>query len=106
MLAQNACLPFGMITEIMNSLRKRQLVVHSNGNTFNDYEYALTEAGRTRAHLLQRESGYVDVGDVRIAGELRQLLMTGLAQRTELYAADQTVPRVEHAGCRSELEVL
>ena len=45
MLAQNACLPFGMITEIMNSLRKRQLVVHSNGNTFNDYEYALTEAG-------------------------------------------------------------
>src|SRR4051794_24354028 len=43
MLSQNACLPFGMITEIMNSLRRRQMVVHSTGNSFNDYEYALTE---------------------------------------------------------------
>ena len=66
MLAQNACLPFGMITEIMNSLRRRQLVVHSNGNTFNDYEYALTEAGRTRAHLLQRESAYAGPAPVTL----------------------------------------
>lgn len=65
-LAQNACLPFGMITEIMNGLRKRQMVVHSNGNTFNDYEYALTEAGRTRAHLLQRDSSYVGPAPVTL----------------------------------------
>ena len=66
LLSQNACLPFAMITEIMNSLRRRQLVVHSNGTTFNDFQYTLTEAGRTQAHLLQRESAYVGPAPVTL----------------------------------------
>ncbi len=65
-LSQNACLPFSMVTEVMNSLRRRQLVVHSNSNTFNDYEYSLTESGRTRTHLLQRESAYAGPAPVTL----------------------------------------
>ena len=65
-LSQNSCLPFGMVTEVMNSLRRRQLVVHANSNMFNDYEYTLTEAGRTRAHLMQRESSYAGPAPVTL----------------------------------------
>ena len=65
-LSQNSCLPFAMVTEIMNSLRRRQLVVHSNSNMFNDYEYSLTEAGRARTQAMHRESSYAGPAPVTL----------------------------------------
>jgi predicted ATPase with chaperone activity len=48
-LAEHACLPFGMLEGVVQSLRTRQLLVHKGAAALNDYVYTLTDQGRQYA---------------------------------------------------------
>ncbi len=44
-LADAVCLPFGVLDPIYQSLRTRQILVHTGSAPLNDYYYTLTEQG-------------------------------------------------------------
>ena len=50
-IADALCLPFGVLETVFQSLRSRQIMVHTGSAQLNDYYYALTEQGRERARL-------------------------------------------------------
>ncbi len=45
-VAENVCLPFGILEERLQKLRSRQLLTHRGSALLNDYVYSLTEQGR------------------------------------------------------------
>ncbi|MBI3838389.1 MAG: AAA family ATPase [Planctomycetia bacterium] len=57
-IAESLCLSFSILGELFDSLRTRQIVVHAGAAPFNDYYYALTDHGRSRATAYLGESGY------------------------------------------------
>jgi predicted ATPase with chaperone activity len=58
-IAGEICLSFGLLEEVLQSLRTRQLVVHAGAAPFNDYYYGLTEEGNSAARRASRASAYV-----------------------------------------------
>ena len=48
-IAEHLCLPFGILEGLFQSLRSRQIMVHTGAAPLNDYYYTLTEQGRDRA---------------------------------------------------------
>jgi predicted ATPase with chaperone activity len=58
-IAETICLPFSILAELFDSLRTRQIVVHSGSAPFNDYYYSLTEHGHNRAINYLKECAYV-----------------------------------------------
>ncbi len=48
-IADHICLPFGTLEALFQTLRTRQIIVHTGSAPFNDYYYTLTEQGRERA---------------------------------------------------------
>jgi predicted ATPase with chaperone activity len=66
-LAEKTCLPFGVVTKIVETLRTRKLVAHASAARFNDFNYILTERGGERAQELMRECAYVGAAPVRLA---------------------------------------
>lgn len=58
-IAAHICLPFGVLENLLQQLRARQLVVHTGSAPLNDYTYVLTEHGRTQAQALSRSCSYV-----------------------------------------------
>jgi predicted ATPase with chaperone activity len=57
--AEALCLPFSILGELFDSLRTRQIIVHAGAAPFNDYYYALTDHGRSRAAAYLQECAYV-----------------------------------------------
>lgn len=57
-MADEVCLPFGVVEERLAKLRLRQLVTHRGAAPVNDHVYALTELGRDFAQHAQDQSGY------------------------------------------------
>src|ERR1700719_1891546 len=57
--ADHIGLPFRVVEPILNSLRTNQIVVHASSAPFNDYYYALTAQGRTRAQTFLDTCAYV-----------------------------------------------
>ena len=53
-LAGHLCLPYHMFSDVLQSLRERQIIVHKGSAPFNDYCYALTEGGRDRAGVARK----------------------------------------------------
>ena len=47
-IAEQICLPFRILESIFQSLRQRQLIVHSASAQLNVYYYQLTDQGRER----------------------------------------------------------
>ena len=58
-ISDHVCLPFGILEDLFNSLRSRQLVVHAGSAPFNDYFYTLTEQGRNLAASYLSACGYI-----------------------------------------------
>ncbi len=58
-IAQHLCLPFGILEDLLLALRSRQVVVHQGQAAFNDYCYALTEQGVSRARAAMQACAYV-----------------------------------------------
>jgi len=66
-LAEEICLPYSVLTDLYNSLRTRQVVVHAGTAPFNDYYYTLTEHGRSLAKKYLEECAYVGPAPVPLA---------------------------------------
>jgi predicted ATPase with chaperone activity len=58
-VAEQTCLPFGVLEELFRTLRARQLIVHTGSAQLNDYYYTLTEQGRERAAAYSAACAYV-----------------------------------------------
>jgi len=58
-LADQVCLPFGILEDVIQSLRTRQLLVHAGAAAFNDYYYALTDQGNAAAQRANRACSYI-----------------------------------------------
>ena len=57
-LAEQLCLPFGLLEDVYQQLRARQILVHTGSAPFNDYTYTLTEHGRERAATAMKACAY------------------------------------------------
>ena len=58
-IAQRLCLPFGILEDVLLALRARQVLVHQGQAALNDYCYALTEQGLSRARAAMQACAYV-----------------------------------------------
>ncbi len=58
-IAEQICLPFRTLESLYNSLRQRQIIVHSAAAQMNDYCYMLTDQGRQRTQKLMEACSYV-----------------------------------------------
>ena len=58
-IAQQICLPFGILEDLLLALRSRQVLVHQGQAPLNDYYYALTEQGSNRARAAMEACAYV-----------------------------------------------
>jgi predicted ATPase with chaperone activity len=58
-IAQRLCLPFGILEDVLLALRSRQVLVHQGQAALNDYCYALTEQGVSRARAAMQACSYV-----------------------------------------------
>jgi hypothetical protein len=57
-VAKHVCLPFGALEALYQTLRTRQLIVHTGSAPVNDYYYTLTEQGRQRAQAALATCAY------------------------------------------------
>jgi predicted ATPase with chaperone activity len=57
-LAEQLCVPFRVLESVYQTLRSRQVIVHTNSAPFNDYTYTLTEHGRERAAAAMKACAY------------------------------------------------
>src|SRR5262245_6396090 len=65
-VAEQLCLPFVVLEDLLRSLRTRQILVHAGSAQMGDYVYALTDQGRTRAQAAMATSGYVGPAPVTL----------------------------------------
>jgi hypothetical protein len=65
-IAQNLCLPFGLLAPIFNDLKTLQLVAYRNATSMGDYEYILTDLGRERARRYSEECTYFGAAPVSL----------------------------------------
>ena len=63
-IAEKICLPFGILDELLQSLRNRQIICHSGSAALNDYRFALTDSGHQRAQSYMQACAYVGAAPV------------------------------------------
>jgi predicted ATPase with chaperone activity len=63
-IAEQICLPFGLLEPIFQSLRQRQLLINSASAQLGDFVYSLTEQGRQRARTVMEQSSYMGAAPV------------------------------------------
>lgn len=94
-IAEEICLPFGILESLFASLRTRQLLVHAGSAPFNDYYYTLTEQGRTFAQACLEASAYVGPAPVPLVDYVlsveAQATSAEAPQRSDLLAAFQGI---------------
>ena len=94
-IAEEICLPFGILESLFASLRTRQLLVHAGSAPFNDYYYTLTEQGRAFAHACLEASAYVGPAPVPLVDYVlsveAQATSAEAPQRADLMAAFQGI---------------
>lgn len=63
-IAEQVCIPMGLLEPIYSSLRQRQLIIHSGSAQLNDYNYTLTDQGRARAKTAYDACAYIGAAPV------------------------------------------
>jgi predicted ATPase with chaperone activity len=58
-VAEHVCLPFGVLEGLFQSLRTRQILVHTGSAPVGDYYWSLTEQGRERAQAFMNACAYI-----------------------------------------------
>jgi predicted ATPase with chaperone activity len=58
-IADNVCLPFGILENLFHNMRTRQLIVHTGSAPLNDYYYNLTDQGRDRTQAWMKACSYI-----------------------------------------------
>jgi predicted ATPase with chaperone activity len=66
-IADQLCLPFGILEDLLRSLRTRQILVHTGSAQLGDYVYTLTDQGRTRAQAATEACAYVGSAPVTLS---------------------------------------
>ena len=66
-IAEHICLPFGILENLFQSLRTRQIMVHTGSAPLNDYYNSLTDQGRDRAQAWMKACGYIGPAPVPLA---------------------------------------
>jgi DNA-binding PadR family transcriptional regulator len=80
-VAQQVCLPFGLIDPLLKSLKQEQLIVFKGAATMGDYEYALTEMGRERARRYAEECTYFGAAPVFLKDYLDAMSRQSIAKQ-------------------------
>lgn len=65
-LANEICISFNILEELLQHLRVRQMIVHRGAAPLNDYYYSLSEAGQERAQQYMRQCAYVGPAPVTL----------------------------------------
>ncbi|MEX0642834.1 MAG: AAA family ATPase [Pirellulales bacterium] len=90
-IAQRLCLPFGILEDVLLALRSRQVLVHQGQAQLNDYCYALTEQGLSRARAAMQACSYVGPVPVPLDDYVMsvdaQTIRAEAARREQLVAA-------------------
>lgn len=66
-VSEEICLPFRILEGLFQSLRSRQIVVHTGSAPLNDYYYTLTDQGRDRAKSAMQQCAYTGAAPVPLA---------------------------------------
>lgn len=66
-ISEEICLPFRIVEGLYQSLRTKQLLVHTGSAPLNDYNYALTDQGRDRARNAMVACAYTGSAPVPLA---------------------------------------
>ncbi len=66
-ISEEICLPFRILEGIFQSLRSRQILVHTGSAPLNDYYYTLTDQGRERARSAMAACAYTGAAPVPLA---------------------------------------
>lgn len=94
-LSEQVCLPFGVIDLLLQSLRQRQLLVHTGSAAVNDYNYTLTDQGRQRAKSALDACGYIGPAPVPLVDYVMsveaQTIRAESPQREQLEKAFQGI---------------
>jgi predicted ATPase with chaperone activity len=101
-IAQRLCLPFGILEDMLLALRSRQVLVHQGQAAVNDYCYALTEQGVSRARAAMQACSYV--GPVPVP--LDDYVMSVEAQTIRAEAARREQLTAAFRGISIELDLL
>lgn len=65
-IADHLGLPFGLMEGLYGSLKSHMVLMQKSNAPFNDFEYALTEMGRARAHQYAEECTYFGAAPVTL----------------------------------------
>lgn len=66
-LSNTVCLPFGIVSQLLDTLRTRKLIGHTSSAQLNDFVYSLTDLGQSAAQKMIRESAYVGPAPVQLS---------------------------------------
>lgn len=80
-IAQQVCIPFGLIDPLLKSLKQEQLIVFKGAATMGDYEYALTELGRERSRRYTEECTYFGAAPVCLKDYLHAMSRQSIAKQ-------------------------
>ena len=80
-IAQQVCLPFGLIDPLMKGLKQEQLIALKTTATMGDYEYTLTEMGRERARRFNEECTYFGAAPVCLKDYLEAMSRQSIAKQ-------------------------
>jgi len=80
-IAQQVCLPFGLIDPLLKNLKQEQLVSFKTTATMGDYEYALTENGRDRSRRFNDECTYFGAAPVCLKDYLEAMARQSIAKQ-------------------------
>jgi len=80
-IAQQVCIPFGLLDPLLKSLKQEQLIVFKGAATMGDYEYALTELGRERSRRYTEECTYFGAAPVCLKDYLHSMARQSIAKQ-------------------------
>ena len=97
-LAEHCCLSFGLVEDVFQKLRTRQVLTHKGAAALNDYTYTLTEQGREFAQHMLDTCAYMGAAPVPLSDYVNaveaQTILAETPKRAQLEAAfsDISVP--------------
>ena len=84
-IAETICLPFSIFRELFDSLRTRQIVTHAGAAPLNDYYYALTEHGQSRAATYLKACAYIGPAPVPLTHYINSVHAQAITWATPKY---------------------
>ncbi len=92
-IADQLCLPFALLEELLRQLKSEQVLVHRGSAAMNDYQFQLTDVGRERARRLTSHCTYFGAAPVSLKDYIASVAAQSLATQhptvAELHAAFQ-----------------